>query len=88
MNNIFLHNLYILDTEWNTISSLRSKKSHLIQNKILVKSKTKVMFILFFKNEGVNQQEFVPAGQIVNGLLYVKILKRLREAIRREHIGK
>lgn len=69
-------------SEWHTSSSPRPKKSR------HVKSKTKVMLIAFFDNEGVVHHEFVPAGQTVNGPFYVQVLKRVREAVRRKRPGK
>jgi transposase len=46
------------------------------------------MLICFFDIEGIVHQEFVPAGQTVNGKFYFDVLRRLRENIRRKRPDK
>ncbi|GBO18478.1 hypothetical protein AVEN_231257-1 [Araneus ventricosus] len=42
------------------------------------------MLELFFDDDSVIHYEFIPEGQTVNKELYLEILKRLRDAIRRK----
>jgi len=46
------------------------------------------MIIAFFDIDGVVHHEYVPPGQIVNGHLYVQVLQRLRDAVRRKQHDK
>ena len=52
-----------------------------------VRSKTKVMLLVFFDHEGIVHYEFAPAGQTINKEYYVEVLKRLREAVRKKRPG-
>lgn len=65
-------------SEWKTKSSPRKEKFH------LDKSKGKVMLEVFFDYKGLIHYEFIPDGKTVNQGLYVDILRRLRDAIRRK----
>ena len=47
-------------------------------------SKIKVMLTVFFDWKGIVHHEFVPAGQMVNQHLYLKVLICLRDAVRRK----
>jgi len=49
-----------------------------------VKSDVKTMLICFFDIKGLVHFEFVPQGQTVNQQFYLEVLKRLRDAVRRE----
>ena len=42
------------------------------------------MLICFFDQKGIVHKEFVPPGQTVNATFYVKVLKHLRENVRRK----
>ena len=42
------------------------------------------MLIIFFDCEGVVHYEFAPRGQTINKTYYVEVLKRLRDAVRRQ----
>jgi len=42
------------------------------------------MLICFFDQKGIVHKEFVPPGQNVNAALYVEVLKRLRQNVRRK----
>jgi len=42
------------------------------------------MLICIFDQKGIFHKEFVPPGQTVNGAFYVKLLKCLRENVRRK----
>jgi transposase len=42
------------------------------------------MLIVFFDWKGVVHHEFVPRGETVNKEFYLKVMKRLREAVRRK----
>ncbi|GBL89255.1 hypothetical protein AVEN_225799-1 [Araneus ventricosus] len=64
------------------------KKNRLCTSGISVfvkdKSRGKVMSEVFFDYDSVTHYEFIPEGQTVNKELYLEILKRLRDAIRRK----
>ena len=47
-------------------------------------SHVKSMLIIFFDCEGVVHYEFAPRGQTINKGYYVKVLKRLRDAVRKK----
>jgi len=49
-----------------------------------VRSNIKSMLICFFDQKGIVRKEFVPPGQTVNAAFYVKVLKCLRENVRRK----
>ena len=42
------------------------------------------MLICFFDQKGIVHKEFVPPGQTVNAALYVEVLRRLQENVRRK----
>lgn len=48
------------------------------------RSKGKVMLEVFFDIQGIVHLEFIPEGRTVNKELYVEILRRLRESIRKK----
>ena len=47
-------------------------------------SNVKVMLIVCFDWKGIVHREFVPRGETVNKEFYLKVMKRLREAVRRK----
>uniref|UniRef100_A0A034VCE1 Mariner Mos1 transposase n=1 Tax=Bactrocera dorsalis TaxID=27457 RepID=A0A034VCE1_BACDO len=47
------------------------------------KSNVKTMLICFYDSKGIVHKEFVPPGQNVNAVFYLKLLKRLVRRIRR-----
>jgi hypothetical protein len=47
------------------------------------RSKIKVMMVVFFDWKGIVHHEFVPHGQVVNKQLYLEVLARWRDAVRR-----
>ena len=57
------------------ISSPRSKKAR------MQRSQVKVMLITFFDYYGLVHHEFVPQGQTVNQLFYMKVLTRIVDKI-------
>ena len=63
---------------WKGPSSPRPKKGR------QVRSKTKVMLLAFFDYEGIVHHEYVPDGQTINKALYLEVLRRLRESVRRK----
>lgn len=65
-------------SEWKSKTSPRREKFR------LDKSKGKVMLEVFFDHKGLIHYEFIPEGQTVNKELYLEILRRLRDAIRRK----
>jgi hypothetical protein len=65
-------------SQWKSPRSPRPKKARQVRNNI------KSMFICFFDQKGIVHKEFVPPGQTVNAALYVEVLKRLRENVRRK----
>ena len=42
------------------------------------------MLMCFFDQKGIVHKEFVPPGQTVNAALYIEVLKRLGENVRRK----
>jgi len=46
--------------------------------------RSNVMLIVFFDWKGIVRREFVPRGETVNREFYFKVMKRLREAVRRK----
>jgi hypothetical protein len=65
-------------SQWKSADSPRPKKAR------QVRSKVKVMLIVFFDMEGIVHYEYVPQGQTVNQQLYLQVLKRLRLAVSRK----
>jgi len=53
-----------------------------------VRSKVKVMFIVFFDMEGIVHYEYVRQGQTVNQQFYLQVLKRLKLAVSRKRPGR
>ncbi|XP_068204662.1 protein GVQW3-like [Palaemon carinicauda] len=68
----------VQSSEWKTPSFPAHKKAR------MSKSLVKVMLIAFFDMEELVHIEFVPRGCAVNAILYVEVLKRLRESIIRK----
>ena len=50
------------------------------------RSHVKSMLIISFDREGVVHYEFAPRGQTINKEYYVDVLKRLRDAVRRNRL--
>ena len=46
-------------------------------------STTKTMIMVFFDSRGIVHHEFVSKGQTVNQEVYISVLRRMREALRR-----
>ena len=65
-------------SQWKSADSPRPKKVR------QVRSKMKVMLIVFFDMEGIIHYEYVPQGQTVNQQFYLQVLKRLRLAVSRK----
>ena len=65
-------------SQWKRPDEPRPKKAR--QSRSHVKS----MLIIFFDCEGVAHYEFAPRGQTINKEYYVEVLKRLRDAVRRQ----
>ncbi|UYV82955.1 hypothetical protein LAZ67_22001532 [Cordylochernes scorpioides] len=64
--------------EWRCQGELRPKKSRLL------KSRNKVLLVAFLDKKGIFHHEYLPAGQKVIKDMYLGILRRLREAIRKK----
>ncbi|UYV76479.1 hypothetical protein LAZ67_14000549 [Cordylochernes scorpioides] len=64
--------------EWRCQGELRPKKSRLL------KSRNKVLLVAFLDKKGIFHHEYIPAGQTVIKDMYLGILRRLREAIRKK----
>jgi len=69
-------------SQWKSADSPRPKKA------CQVRSKVKVMLIVFFDMEGNVHYEYVPQGQTVNQQFYLQVLKRLRLAVSRKRSQK
>jgi hypothetical protein len=63
--------------EWRSTGTPPSKKVR------RQPSTTKTMIIIFFDARGIVRHEFVPQGQTVNQEIYISVLRRMREALRR-----
>ncbi|UYV64489.1 hypothetical protein LAZ67_3000951 [Cordylochernes scorpioides] len=64
--------------EWRGQGKDRAKKSRIL------KSRNKVLLVAFLGNKGIVHHEYLPAGQTVIKEMYLGILRRLREAIRKK----
>ncbi|UYV80279.1 hypothetical protein LAZ67_18002278 [Cordylochernes scorpioides] len=64
--------------EWRGQGEPRPKKSRIL------KSRNKVLLVAFSDNKGIVHHEYLPAGQTVIKEMYLGILRRLREAIRKK----
>jgi len=53
-----------------------------------VRSKIKVMLLVFIDSEGIVHHEYTPDGQTINKEFYVEFLRRLRESVRRKRLVK
>ena len=65
-------------SQWKRPDEPRPKKSR------QSRSHVNLMLIIFFDCKGVVHYEFAPRGQTTNKEYYVKILKRLRDAVRKK----
>ena len=65
-------------SQWKSADSLRSKKAR------QVRSKVKIMLIVFFDMEGNVHYEYIPQGQTVDQQFYLQVLKRVRLAVSRK----
>ncbi|KAJ4441895.1 hypothetical protein ANN_11755 [Periplaneta americana] len=65
-------------------SEWKSKTSPRMQKFPRDTSKGKVMLEVFFDSQGLIYHEFIPEGRTVTKELYVEILRRLRDAVRRK----
>jgi len=65
-------------SQWKSPGSPRLKKARQVRSNI------KSMLICFFDQKENVLKEFVPPGQTVNAAFYTKVLRRLRENVRRE----
>ncbi|UYV76833.1 hypothetical protein LAZ67_14002137, partial [Cordylochernes scorpioides] len=64
--------------EWRGQGEPRPKKFRIL------KSRNKVLLVAFLNNKGIVHHEYPPAGQTVIKEMYLSILRRLREAIRKK----
>ncbi|GFU44955.1 mariner Mos1 transposase [Trichonephila clavipes] len=65
-------------------SRWKTPGSPLPKNARQVRSKIKVMLIVFFDADGIVHHEYAPKGQKVNKEFYLDVMRRLREAVRRK----
>ena len=65
-------------SQWKGPTSPRPKKGR------QVRSKTNVMLMTLFDSEGIVHQEYASDGQTINKELYMEVLRRLRESVRRK----
>ncbi|UYV68619.1 hypothetical protein LAZ67_6000236 [Cordylochernes scorpioides] len=68
--------------EWRGQGEPRPKKSRIL------KSRNKVLLVVFLDNKGIVHHEYLPAGQTVIKEMYLSILRRLMEAIRKKRTEK
>jgi transposase len=67
-----------MSSQWKTPPSPRPKKAR------QVRSNVKTMLITFFDAEGLVHHEFLPQPQTMNHTVYITVLQRLRDAVRRK----
>jgi AraC-like DNA-binding protein len=67
-----------LSSQWKTQLSPRPKKAR------QVRSNVRTMLIAFFDTEGLVHHEFLRQRQTMNQTVYITILQRLRDAVRRK----
>ena len=60
--------------QWKGPSSLQPKKGH------QVRSKTKLMLLVFFDSEGIVHHEYAPDGQTINKEFYLEVLQCFHES--------
>lgn len=65
-------------SQWKSPSSPRPKKARMSRSAI------KTMLIVFFDIKGIVHSEYLPQGSTVNQYVYIDILRRLKESIRRK----
>jgi len=65
-------------SQWKTPNSPKPKKAWEVQSDV------KIMLISFFDANGIVHKEFVPPGQTVNQQFYLKVLKTLRDSVRKK----
>ncbi|GFU98778.1 mariner Mos1 transposase [Trichonephila clavipes] len=65
-------------SQWKTPGSPRPKKAWQVRSKI------KVMLIVFYDAVGIVHHEYSPQDQTVNKEFYLDVMRRLREAVRRK----
>lgn len=65
-------------SQWKTPGSPRPKKARQVRSKI------KVMLLVFFDADGIVHHEYTPQGQTVNKEFYLDVMRRLREVVRRK----
>ena len=69
---------------WRQRSNLHSGQQNIPQTQKSLPSsiRNKVLLTVFFDARGVVYHEYLPEGSTVNQTYYIKVLKRLRDAIR------
>jgi len=65
-------------SQWKSLGSPRPKKVRQVRNNF------KSMLIRFFDQKGIVRKELVPPGQTINAALYVDVLRRQLENVRRK----
>ena len=65
-----------MSSQWKHSTSPRPKKAR------QVRSKVKVMLIVFFDSRGVVHHKYAPQGQNLNKVYYLEVLRRLLDAVR------
>ncbi|GFS99634.1 mariner Mos1 transposase [Trichonephila clavipes] len=65
-------------SQWKNPGSPRPKKARQVRSKI------KVMLIVFFDADGIVHHEYAPQGQKMSKEFYLNVMRKLREAVRRK----
>lgn len=65
-------------SQWKSPSSPRPKKAR------MSKSSVKTMLIVFFDINGIVHSEYIPTGTSITQYVYLDILRRLKESVRRK----
>jgi transposase len=65
-------------SQWKMLSSPRPKKSRQVWSNV------KTMLIAFFDAEGLVHHEFLPQRQTMNQTVYITVMQRLQDAVRRK----
>lgn len=65
-------------SQWKSPNSPRPKKARMSRSRI------KTMLVTFFDSRGLVHREYLPEGASVTAIVYIEILRRLKDSVRRK----